>query len=41
MGRIARWRKYHCRGPAQREGNFRQVLLLHESEVSSGLIGCR
>lgn len=41
MGRIARWRKYHCRGLARREGNSRQVLLLPESEEEPGLIECR
>jgi 5-methylcytosine-specific restriction endonuclease McrA len=30
MGRIARWKKYHCRGLAHR-GNSRQVLLFREN----------
>jgi len=28
MGRIARWKKYHCRGLAHLEGNSRQVVLV-------------
>jgi 5-methylcytosine-specific restriction endonuclease McrA len=28
MGKIARWKKYHYRGLAQREGTSRQIVLL-------------
>ena len=31
MGRIARWKKYHCRGGAHQPGSSRQVLLFHGS----------
>jgi 5-methylcytosine-specific restriction endonuclease McrA len=27
MGKIARWKKYHGRGPALQDGNFRQAVL--------------
>jgi 5-methylcytosine-specific restriction endonuclease McrA len=26
MGKIAHWKKYHCRGLAHREGNSRQLV---------------
>jgi 5-methylcytosine-specific restriction endonuclease McrA len=33
MGRIARWKRYHCRGPAHHAGNSRQVLLFRENST--------
>jgi 5-methylcytosine-specific restriction endonuclease McrA len=33
MGKIARWKKYYCRGLAHQADNSRQVLLLQENFV--------
>jgi 5-methylcytosine-specific restriction endonuclease McrA len=30
MGKIAHWKKYHCRGLAHREGNYRQAVFFKE-----------